>query len=355
MSDQKVRSVVCSEFGPFREVLTIANTARPEIDEDTVRVKVLSCGLAFPDILTLEGKHMMKPQCPFVPCNEVCGEVIEVGSGVRGFQVGDIVFGLTQRGALQSETLMQVDNVYRCPEGVDVHTAAGFTVNYGTTWHGLVDLAHLKKGETVLILGASGGVGMAAIDIAQAMGCNVVACASTPAKLEACRQAGANVLINYSGGAKKFKKALKDSGVYGCVDVVYDPVGGDLSEVCVRALSWAGRFVVIGFASGGATPKSAIPRLPLNLVLLNERQVLGCFWGAWCLQDGNKGNRDNINQMMELVRCGMMKPLVSKTYAFEDYKQAMEHMMNRKVLGKVTVAAQPQEEAAEPQAIRSRL
>lgn len=176
---------------------------------------------------------------------------------------------------------------------------------------------------------------MAAIDIGVALGADVIACASTPEKLTACKHAGATTLINYTEG--DFKQSLKDAGVYGSVDVVYDPVGGHYSEVAMRSLGWGGRHVVIGFASGGATPKDAIPKVPLNLALLNEREILGCFWGAWKMRDGNDTNRKNIQKMLAMVVEGKLRPVISKKYALADYASAFNSMMSRRVVGKITV------------------
>lgn len=186
-----------------------------------------------------------------------------------------------------------------------------------------------------MVLGASGGVGMAAIDIGVALGADVIACASTPQKLLACKDAGASTLINYTEGS--FKQSLKDAGVYGSVDVIYDPVGGHHSEVAIRSLGWGGRHVVIGFASGGATPKNAIPKIPLNLALLNEREILGCFWGAWKMRDGNETNRKNIEKMLVMVANGKLKPFVSRKYALNDFAAAFRAMMSREVVGKITI------------------
>ena len=194
--------------------------------------------------------------------------------------------------------LVPTPNAYKVPEGVDPSLVAGFEVNYGTAYHGLVDIAKMKEGETVLVLGASGGVGLAAVDLCKALGAKVVACASTSGKLAVCKKAGADVLINYvEGGGGNFKKALKEAGVYGDIDIVWDPVGGKFTEPAVRSLAFGGRLVVVGFASGGANPKSAIPKLPLNLALLNEREILGCLWGGWKMRDGNEQNTHNVQHM----------------------------------------------------------
>ena len=176
---------------------------------------------------------------------------------------------------------------------------------------------------------------MAAIDISKALGAEVIACASTDAKLDKCRQAGADQLINYSNG--NFKSQLKEEGLYGNIDIVFDPVGGDLSEVCIRALGFGGRFIVIGFASGGAAPKNAIPRIPLNLALLNERQIIGCFWGAWKMRDGGVANRANMEEMMSLVSSGRLRPLVDKVFSLDNFMSALDQLMHRKAIGKIVV------------------
>lgn len=338
------RCVVAREIGTYGKVLELrgshpsADVLSEPADDEVLKVRVIAAGLAFPDMLIVEGKHITKASAPFVPTNDICGEVVEVGSEGRslGFRVGDIVFGVATTGGLSEYALMFMENAYHVPRGVSPHIAAGFEVNYGTTWHGLVDLAGLRKGETLLILGASGGVGMAAIDIGKALGARVVACASTPAKLEICRRAGADVLIDYS--SDDFKRALKNADdVYGSVDVVYDPVGGRFSEPAMRAMTWGGRFVVVGFASGGMTPKSAIPSMPLNLALLNERKILGVFWGAWKMRTGNEGNRKNMMKMMEMVRSGTLKPRVTKLYDLQNFMEAFDDMAKRRVTGKICV------------------
>ena len=337
-------AVVANAIGDWREVLDLVPSPTcPAPDDGEVQVRVVACGLAFPDVLTVEGKHIQKKAPPFVPASEVCGVVTAVGAGVEdefGFSVGDRIFGTTNRGGLQQHTILPAMGCYKLPEGVDVDVGAGFELNYGTTYHGLVDIARLKEGETLLVLGASGGVGMAAIDIGVALGAEVIACASTSSKLAACKRAGATTLINYTDG--NFKQALKDKGVYGGVDVVYDPVGGRFSEPAMRSLGWGGRYVVIGFAAGGANPKDAIPELPLNLALLNEREILGCFWGAWKMRDGNETNRRNIDTMLKMVASGKMRPLVSRTYDLADYASAFDAMMSRRVVGKITIRVSPE-------------
>lgn len=290
---------------------------------------------------------MFKRTAPFVACTEVAGIILEVNAtretNPHGFKVGDKVFGTSVSGSLATEAICQLDALYQCPESVDPTLVAGFETNYGTTYHALVDIAQVKeeKKETLLVLGASGGVGMSAIDLGKALGCRVVACASTQKKLQFCADAGADVLINYNkrtNGGKDLKTLLKEAGVYGKIDVVYDPVGGEFSEHALRALAFGGRFLVIGFAAGGATPTSAIPKIPLNLALLNERQIQGCLFGAWRMRDGNRQNRKNMATMMLLIEQKKLTPLVSKVYDFSTYVQAFDELMNRKVVGKIVVA-----------------
>jgi len=335
-----VKGIVATQIGPWRDSLAVVDDveglmdSKLEVDDALVKIKVIAAGLCFPDILTVEGKHMMPKPAPHVPCNEIAGEVIEVGPDVTNFKVGDKVFGTCFTGGLSTEALCRQDDLYKIPDGVDPNLVAGMEVNYGTTYHALVDVAEMKEGETLLVLGASGGVGMAAIDLGKALGCTVIACASTQAKLEACKAAGADVLINYTKGS--LKTLLKEAGVYGSIDVVYDPVGGDFSEPAIRALAFGGRFIVIGFAAGGDTPKNAIANVPLNLALLNERKIVGCLWGAWKMRNPEK-NRENTEKMLMLVQQEKLKPVVSKTYNFDNYRDAFEDMMTRKVVGKVII------------------
>ena len=332
-------AVVVKEIGAWETAMEVRDDwERPAVGEGSVLVRVLACGLCFPDVLVVEGKHVSQMTAPYVPGNEIAGEVIAVGDDVTSIAVGDVIFGTCYSGGLAEEALLLEQDCYVVPPTIDPNHVAGFEVNYGTTYHGLVDIAKICEGETLLVLGAAGGVGLAAVDLGHALGARVVACASTAEKLEHCRRAGADVLINYvtdAGG--DFKQALKDAGVYGDIDVVYDPVGGAFTEVGLRSLSFGGRIVIVGFASGGTNPKSAIAKLPANLALLNERQILGCLWGYWKMRDGNVQNRRNINAMVSMIEEGKLKPVVSATYTFTTYLQAFDAIMSRKVVGKVTV------------------
>ena len=226
-----MKAVVASMIGPYSDVLSLCDMPKPELLPGTALVRVLSAGLAFPDVLVVEGKHMMRKDPPFTPGQEICGQVVAVGEGVITVSVGQQVFGPCVSGGLAEFALVDAGECFSAPRAMDPHTAAGFELNYGTSWHGLVDLAGLRAGETLLVLGASGGIGLSAIAIGVARGARVVAAASSDARLDACRQAGAHVALSYAGGGKALKAALAEAGVYGEVDVVLDPVGGELSEV----------------------------------------------------------------------------------------------------------------------------
>lgn len=335
MTDQRMM-VVAEREAPWRDALSLRPAPAPASPgEGELQVEVIAAGLAFPDVLQIEGKHFLKRQTPFVPCSEVSGRVTAVGDGVTGFRVGDRICGSTSSGALCPVTIMAAQNAYHIPDGVSGAVAAGFELNYGTAYHALHDLGRAQRGERLLVLGASGGIGMAAVDLGQALGLEVVACASSETKLAACKKAGATTLVDYS--TSDFKSALSNAGVYGKIDVVVDPVGGPWSEVALRAMRWGGRFLVIGFAAGGITPDSAIPRLPLNHILLNERQVIGCFWGPWKAKDRNITNRANITKLLNMIPTGQLRPYVSRSYGLHEYSDAIQAMMGRTVLGKVVI------------------
>eukprot|EP00854_Cymbomonas_tetramitiformis_P010574 gene10574-12510_t len=247
------KAVVCTALDSSFQSLELQEVPElPSLGEDEIAVSVLSCGIAFPDVLKVAGKYQVLSEPPFIPGSEICGIVTRVGEAVRNIQVGEKVFGILPSGGLAEEAVLSAGDVYKVPPGVDVNVAAGFELNYGTTFHGLKDIAQLQAGETLLVLGASGGVGLAAIDIGKALGATVIACASSGDKLEACRQAGADVCINYV--EEDLRKSLKRVAPMG-INVVYDPVGGKWSEPAIRSLAFGGRFVVVGFASGGDTPK----------------------------------------------------------------------------------------------------
>lgn len=293
-------------------------------------IKVLSTGLSFADSLQAKGKHIFNPTPPFVPCRDVCGVVTAVGEG-SSLSVGETVFGSAGGGSLREEAIVTDAEIYKAPQGLNPHVLAGLELNYGTTIHGLKDVANLRQGERLCVLGASGAIGISAIEVGKAMGAVVVACASTAEKLAACKEAGADVVINYAEPGFK-ERIKKEAG--GQLDVVYDPVGGEYAEPALRALGFGGRYLVVGFAAGGDTPNNAIPKVPLNLALLNERQIQGVLWGAWKSLNPQL-HRKNMYELVDMLRDGRLKPRPPLVYPLDAFKEAMALVTGRKAIGKV--------------------
>ena len=247
------KAVVVANLGSDDVGVRELTMLRPS--EGQLLVEVHAAGLSFPDLLIMQGKHMIRMKPPYVPGSEVCGRVVAAGSST-GYLKGDWVFGSTKTGGLAEFCLMEVEDTYLLPRGVAPVAAAGFELNYGTAFHGLSDLADLQADDILLVLGASGGVGLAAVGIGKMRGARVVACASSGAKRRACQAAGADMVLDYGRDGVGFRETLSEAGIYGAVDVVFDPVGGQWSETSLRALGWGGRFVTVGFAAGGVNPKA---------------------------------------------------------------------------------------------------
>jgi NADPH:quinone reductase len=322
-----MKAVLCKQYGP-PSTLVVEEVPSPKPGEGQVLVTVHACGVNFPDTLIIEGKYQFKPALPFSPGAEVAGIVKEVGPGVIGFQPGDRVIAATTWGGYAQEALAQAERVIRMPEGMDFQTASAFLLAYGTSHHALKDRAELKPGETVLVLGAAGGVGLAAVDIAKVMGARVIAAASSEEKLAVCRQHGADETINYA--AEDLRERVKALTEGRGVDVVYDPVGGDLSEPALRGMAWRGRFLVIGFAAGG------IPNVPLNLPLLKGCSIVGVFWGAFMRNEPAR-NEANLRELVGWIHEGKLHPHVYAVYPMERAADALHDVMNRKVTGKVVL------------------
>ena len=291
-------------------------------------IGVKAAGLNFFDTLIIENKYQFKPDLPFSPGAEVAGEVIESGEGVTGFRPGDRVMAYTVWGGAREEVAVPASSVIAMPDGLDYTVAAGLIVTYGTSLHALRDRAKLQPGETLAVLGASGGVGQAAVEIGKAMGARVIACASSDEKLEFCRTLGADETVNYS--SEDLKTRLKDLTGGKGVDVIYDPVGADLAEAAFRAIGWKGRFLVIGFAGG------SIPKMPLNLALLKGADIVGVFWGDHLTREPEL-HQANMKQLLHWVLEGKVKPHVYKVYPLEQTAQALQAIARREVLGKVIV------------------
>ncbi|MDF3866331.1 NADPH:quinone oxidoreductase family protein [Pseudomonas denitrificans (nom. rej.)] len=322
-----MKAVLCKAFGPA-ETLVLEDIASPEPKKNEVVLQVHAAGVNFPDTLIIEGKYQFKPPFPFSPGGEAAGVVGAVGEKVSHVKPGDRVMALTGWGSFAEEVAVPGYNVMPIPDGMDFPSAAAFGMTYGTSMHALKQRANLQPGETLLVLGASGGVGLAAVEIGKAMGAKVIAAASSDAKLEVAKAAGADVLINYSEGSLKDK--LKEiTGGQG-VDVIYDPVGGDLFEEAFRSIAWNGRMLVVGFASG------TIPALPANLTLLKGASLVGVFWGSFA-QRQPQDNAANFQQLFAWFAEGKIKPLVSQTYPLEKAADAINHLGQRKAVGKVVV------------------
>ncbi len=320
-----MRAVICSKFGP-PEDLKIQNLADLKPGKGQVRIAILACGVNFPDTLIIQNKYQFKPDLPFSPGGEVTGKVDALGEGVTNFKLGDQVMAMTLSGGFSEQVIVDAEALIKRPKSMDSLTAAGFTMTYGTSMHALKQRAKLKAGETLLVLGAGGGVGLAAVEIGTAMGATVIAGASSAEKLEVAKKAGAKHLINYEKEnlREQLEKIVGSKGV----NVVYDPVGGELFELALRSTSWKGRILVVGFASG------QIPKIPSNLALLKGCSVVGVFWGAFRLKETKLDNK-NFEQLFSWYNEGKINPLISECYSLEDTPKALRRIMDRKALGKI--------------------
>ena len=322
-----MKAVLCKAFGPA-DTLVVDDVSSPEIKKNEVLLDVHAAGINFPDTLIIEGKYQFKPPFPFSPGGEASGVISAVGEKVSHLKVGDRVMALTGWGSCAEQIAVPAYNILPMPDAMDFTTAAAFSMTYGTAIHALKQRGALQAGETLLVLGASGGVGLAAIEIGKAMGARVIAAASSAEKLEVARQAGADELINYQDEdvRERLKTLTKGQGV----DVIIDPVGGDLFETVFRSIAWNGRMLVIGFASG------TIPSLPVNLPLLKGAAVIGVFWGSFA-QRQPQDNVANFQQLFAWFAEGKLKPLVSQTFALEDTAQAINTLAARKAVGKLVI------------------
>lgn len=322
-----MKAVLCKAFGPA-DTLVVEDISSPEIKKNEVLLDVHAAGINFPDTLIIEGKYQFKPPFPFSPGGEAAGVISAVGENVSHLNVGDRVMALTGWGSCAEQIAVPAYNILPMPDAMDFTTAAAFSMTYGTAMHALKQRGALQAGETLLVLGASGGVGLAAIEIGKAMGARVIAAASSAEKLEVARQAGADELINYQDEdvRERLKTLTKGQGV----DVIIDPVGGDMSETVLRSIAWNGRMLVIGFASG------TIPSLPVNLPLLKGAAVIGVFWGSFA-QRQPQDNVANFEQLFAWYAEGKLKPLVSQTFALEDTAQAINTLAARKAVGKLVI------------------
>jgi NADPH2:quinone reductase len=322
-----MKAVLCKSFGPA-ENLVLEEIASPEPKKNEILLDVHAAGVNFPDTLIIEGKYQFKPPFPFSPGGECAGVVVAVGEKITHMKPGDRVMALTGWGSFAEQVAVPAYSVMQIPKGMDFNSAAAFGMTYGTSMHALKDRANLQAGETLLVLGASGGVGLAAVEIGKAMGARVIAAASSAEKLAVARAAGADELINYSESSLKdeVKRLTGGAGA----DVIYDPVGGDLFDQAVRSIAWNGRLLVVGFASG------RIPEFPVNLALLKGAAVVGVFWGSFA-QRQPQDNLANFQQLFAWYAEGKLKPLVSQTFPLAKAADAINALGQRKAVGKVVV------------------
>jgi NADPH:quinone reductase len=322
-----MRAVLCKEFGP-PESLVVEEVADPTPAPGQVVLDVEACAVNFPDVLMIQDQYQFKPPLPFSPGAEVAGVVRSVGDGVDALRPGDRVFASTGWGGLAEQVAVSAASCIPVPEGVDAVHASTLLYAYGTSHYALKDRGNLQPGEVLLVLGAAGGVGLAAVELGAVMGATVIAAASTEEKLALCRDHGAAMTINYA--EEDLKARIKELTGGKGADVVYDAVGGSYSEPALRSMAWDGRFLVIGFAAG------EIPRVPLNLALLKSCSIVGVFWGAFVGREPEQ-NRRNIEELMSMWQEGKLRPHVSATYPLERAGEAIRALADRKALGKVVV------------------
>lgn len=322
-----MKAVRCHAFGP-PESLVVEELPALHPQAGEVLLDVNAAAVNYPDVLIVQGKYQMKPELPFTPGTEIAGTVRALGEGVTNARVGDRVIAFVGLGGFAEQALAKAHTLIALPPGIDDEVAASFTMAYGTSYHALVDRGALKAGETVLVLGAAGGVGLAAVEIAKAAGARVIAAASSDDKLDVCKAHGADALINYS--TQDLRAALKDANGGKPVDVVYDPVGGGYTEPALRSIARRGRYLVIGFANG------EIPKIPLNLPLLKEASIVGVFWGEFARHEP-KANAAAMATLLGWMREGRLKPLISARYPLSQVPRALNALASRSATGKIVV------------------
>ena len=322
-----MKAILCTHFGTPDE-LELADIAPPVAGPGQAVVRIKAAALNFFDLLIIAGKYQYKPPFPFSPASEFAGIVESVGAGVTDFAPGDRVMGSTGWGAAREVLAASTKQLVKIPDDLDFERAAGLTVTYATTLYGLRERGKLKPGETLVVLGASGGVGLAAIEIGKIMGARVIACASSDEKLAFARKHGADETVNYA--SEDLRGALKRLGGERGVDVIYDPVGGSYAEPAVRALGWEGRYLVVGFAAG------EIPKLPLNLVLLKSCDIRGVLWGAWALREPD-GQRALMIDIVRWCAEGKLSAHVHAAYPLAEIAIALKAIADRKVMGKIVL------------------
>jgi NADPH2:quinone reductase len=318
------------------ETLVVEDIPAPEAKPGHAVVAVKAVGVNFPDVLMIEDKYQAKPPRPFSPGGELSGVVKAVGEGVTNVKVGDRILANTGSGGMAEEVLLPANRLWHIPDSMPHDIAAAFILTYGTSWHSLKDRADLKAGETLLVLGAAGGVGLAAVELGKAMGARVVAACSSQEKVDLAIKHGADAGVVYGrgpfdrDGQKALAALFKEAGGEHGFDVIYDAIGGDYAEPALRSIAWEGRYLVVGFAAGD------IPKIPLNLALLKGCQIVGVFWGNWAARNPEAFSK-SIDELLELYAQGKVKPHVSERFPLERGADAIAHLGSRKAMGKVVV------------------
>lgn len=320
-----MKAVLCESYGP-PENLVVKEIESLVPGKGEVVIEVKASGLNFPDTLIIEGKYQFQPEMPFSPGGEVAGIVKRIGEGVEHLKIGDRVMAGTGWGGFAEEVVGKASNVFPLPEGISFEQAASTMMTFGTSYHALVNRAELKSGETLLVLGAAGGVGTAAIQIGKALGAKVIAAASSEEKLQYCKSIGADDTINYSHEDIKTQAKLLTEGKG--VDVVYDPIGDRFTEPALRSMAWKGRYLVVGFAAG------EIPKIPLNLPLLKGCSIVGVFWGGF-FRNEPQVNADNFKTIVRWLEEGKVQAQIHKKYNLEQVAEAMSELTSKKVKGKI--------------------
>jgi NADPH2:quinone reductase len=330
-----MKALLCKAHGP-PETLVLEEVARPKAGPGEVLIAVRAAGVNFPDVLIIENKYQFKPPLPFSPGAEVAGIIESVGDGVTGLRAGMRVLASVGWGGFAEAVVARAPRVFPIPDAMDFETASALLLTYGTSHHALKDRAKLRAGESLLVLGASGGVGVAAIELGVVAGARVIAAASSDEKLAFARECGARETIKYPSGrlTRDDQRALSEeikrlTGGEGA-NVVYDPIGGDYAEPALRATAWEGRYLVVGFAAG------EIPKIPLNLTLLKGCDILGVFWGAFS-ERAPEQNRENVRELMNLFSAGKIRPRISKVYPLARGAEALADLAARRAMGKLVI------------------
>ncbi|HEX7885928.1 MAG TPA: NADPH:quinone oxidoreductase family protein [Phenylobacterium sp.] len=318
------------------ETLVLEDVAAPQAGPGQAVIQVKAVGVNFPDVLMIEDRYQFKPPRPFSPGAEVSGIVQSVGDGVTTVKPGDRVLGSTGWGGMAEELALDVSRLVKIPDAMPFEDAAAFLMTYGTSWHALKDRANLQPGQTLLVLGAAGGVGLAAVELGKAMGANVIAAASSQEKIDLCLSRGAASGVVYPKGPfdRDGQKALaglfKDAAGPNGADVIYDAIGDAYAEPALRSIAWEGKYLVVGFAAG------EIPKIPLNLTLLKSCDIVGVFWGTWAAKNPKK-HEASVAELLQMYAEGKIKPHVSETFTLTDAAKAITHLASRKAMGKVVV------------------